>query len=234
MATLHRLTTFPDAPSADDVQAAHEALRKVREGGEPTADECLSFRAVLLRDLAEMDAEAGRMQMFHVGTLRDLHPRLYKKIGPDAGFDAPTDRPTAEQMARFFARLDADGALPETIVSCDRLSDAPSVAGVAACFAGRGLRVQYAPAGWHIGRPGSLETHLDVMTTEGLVAQSVGIASGARTLLAPVRHEYFRRVICDVFGREVEQGLLPHGDLATVKRTIENICSTNARRLMNC
>ena len=189
VATLHRLTTFPDAPSADDVQAAHEALRKVREGGEPTADECLSFRAVLLRDLAEMDAEAGRVQMFHVGALRDLHPRLYKKIGPDAGFDAPTDRPTAEQMAHFFARLDTDGAL---------------------------------------------ETHLDVMTTEGLVAQSVGFASGARTLLAPVRHEYFRRVICDVFGREVEQGLLPHGDLATVKRTIENICSTNARRLMNC
>ena len=234
VATLHRLTTFPDAPSADDAQVAHEALRKVREGGEPTADECLSFHAVLLRDLAEMDAEAGRMQMFHVGTLRDLHPRLYKKIGPDAGFDAPTDRPTAEQMARFFARLDADGALPETIVSCDRLSDAPSVAGVAACFAGRGLRVQYAPAGWHIGRPGALETHLDVMMTEGLVAQSIGFASGARTLLAPVRHEYFRRVICDVFGREVEQGLLPHGDLATVKRTIENICSTNARRLMNC
>ena len=100
VATLHRLTTFPDAPSADDVQAAHEALRKVREGGEPTADECLSFRAVLLRDLAEMDAEAERVQMFHVGALRDLHPRLYKKIGPDAGFDAPTDRPTAPYRRR--------------------------------------------------------------------------------------------------------------------------------------
>ncbi len=234
VATLHRIVTFPDAPSTDDTQAAHEALRKVREGGEPTADECLSFRAVLLRDLAEMDTDAERVQMFHVGTLRDLHPRLYKKTGPDAGFNAPADRPTAESMARFFARLDADGVLPQTIISCDPIADAPSVAGVAACFAGRGVRMHYTPAGWHIGRPEALEAHLNVMTAEGLVAQSIGFASGARTLLAPVRHEYFRRVICDVFGREVEQGLLPHGDLSTVKRTIENICSTNARRLMNC
>ena len=234
VATLHRIVTFPDAPSADDTQAAHEALRKVREGGEPTADECLSFRAVLLRDLAEMDTDAERVQMFHVGTLRDLHPRLYKKTGPDAGFNATADRPTAESMARFFARLDADGVLPQTIISCDYIADAPSVAGVAACFAGRGVRMHYTPAGWHIGRPEALEAHLNVMTAEGLVAQSIGFASGARTLLTPVRHEYFRRVVCDVFGREVEQGLLPHGDLSTVKRTIENICSTNARRLMNC
>lgn len=233
VATLHRLVTFPDTPSADTTQQAHETLRKVREGGEPTADECSDFRAVLLRDLAEMDAEAERVQIFHVGTLSDLHPRLYKKIGPDAGFDAPADRPTAEPMARFFARLDADGALPSTIISCDNAADAPSVAGVAASFAGRGARMQYVPAWWHIGCPAVLEAQIDLLSNTGPIAQSVGFATGARTLLAPVRHEYFRRVVCDVFGREVEQGLLPHSDLATVKRTIEYLCSTNARRLMD-
>ena len=231
--TLHRLVAFPDAPTADDVQAADDALRKVREGDAPTVDECRSFCAVLLRDLAAMDAEAGRVQMFHVGALRDLNPRIGKKAGADAGFDAPADCPTAEQMARFFAQLDADGALPETIVCCANAADAPSVAGVAACFAGRGLRMHCVPAWWHLDSPALLRTQLDLLAAVGPSAASVGFASGARTLLAPVRHEYFRRVVCDVFGREVEEGLLPAGDLSTVKRTIENLCSTNARRLMD-
>ena len=234
VATLHRLAAFPDAPGADDAEVADAALRKVREGGAPTDDECRSFRAMLLHDLAAMDAEEGRVQMFHVGALYDLNPRIGKKSGPDAGFDAPSDRPTAAQMARFFAQLDAEGNLAQTIVSCYSPSESQAVAGVAACFADRGVRMHYAPAWWHIGRPAFMEAQLDVLSAEGLVAQSVGFASGARTLLAPVRHEYFRRVVCDVFGREVERGLLPAGDLSTIKRTIENLCSTNARRLMDC
>lgn len=232
--TLHHLATFPDAPiPADADQVADAALRKVREGATPSEDECLSFRTMLLHDLAAMDAEEERVQMFHVGALCDLNPRIGKKSGPDAGFDAPSDWPTAEQMARFFARLDAEGNLAETIVSCYNPSESQAVAGVAACFAGRGVRMHYVPGWWHIGCPALLEAQLDVLSAEGLSAQSVGFASGARTLLAPVRHEYFRRMVCDVFGREVEQGLLPAGDLSFVKRTIENLCSTNARRLMD-
>lgn len=226
----HGLDTFYAEPYTD--REVNAIFLKARMGKALTEQEMLQYRSALLHDLAAMDARAGWTQQFHVGANRNNNQRMFRLLGPDAGFDAIGDEPIAASMNRFFSRLDEEGMLAKTIVYNLNPRDNALMVANAYNFNDGSVpgKMQYGAAWWFLDQLHGMEEQLNTLSAMGLLSRFVGMLTDSRSFLSYPRHEYFRRILCDLLGREVEEGLLPASELPFIGKMVEDISYYNAKR----
>ena len=230
----HGLTAFEaEAWTEEGVSAIFD---KALRGTLPTERECAQFRSAMLYIFAVQDYEAGWAQQYHYGPLRNTCSRLYRQFGPDAGCDSMGDRRTAESMARFLDRLDREGRLTRTILYNINPADNAMVATMIGNFQDGTLpgKVQWGSGWWFLDQRDGMEQQMNTLSTQGLLSRFVGMLTDSRSFLSYPRHEYFRRILCNLLGQDIEAGLLPFDGYEhdRIRQMVSDICYYNAKRYL--
>ena len=217
---------------AADYTAAEIAavFAKIRAGNELAPKENSQFKAAMLVLLAEMDWEKGWTQQYHTGVMRNNNSRMLRELGPDVGADSIGDFPQARPLAAFLDRLDNQNKLTKTIVYNLNPADNELIASMLGNFNDGSVpgKMQFGSGWWFLDQKDGIEKQLNALSNMGLLPRFVGMLTDSRSFLSFPRHEYFRRVLCNLFGTDVENGELPH-DLELLGRTVQNICYHNAK-----
>lgn len=203
----------------------------LRSGRSLSGTETAVFKSGMLYHLAVMNCELGWVQQFHVGPLRNNRTRLMLDYGPDAGCDSLDDKPVAYAMGRFLDRLDREGLLARTIVYNLNPKDGEVMAAMAGNFNDGSVpgKMQYGAAWWFSDHLDGMERQVNILSDYGLLSRFVGMLTDSRSFLSFPRHEYFRRLLCDMLGRDLERGSIPLSEMAAVGRMVEDICYGNAK-----
>jgi len=224
----HGLETFyADDYNADEIIHIFES---VRSGKDPDNIQASRFRSAMLYLLSVMDHEKGWVQQFHTGAMRNNNTSMFNRIGPDSGFDSIGDLPAAKNMARFLDKLNMDDKLAKTILYNLNPSDNEIYATMIGNFQdGRVAgKIQWGAAWWFLDQKSGIERHLNTLSSLGLLSRFVGMLTDSRSFLSFPRHEYFRRILCNMIGSEMEKGEIPH-DMEMIGRITADICYHNAR-----
>jgi glucuronate isomerase len=225
----HGLETFYATPyTGAEIRAI---FLKVRAGKHAAPEELDQFRSAMLYEGGRMDARAGWVQQFHVGAIRNNNSRMFRTLGPDTGFDAMHDRPFVVPMNRLLDRLDSEGLLAKTILYNLNPRDNELLATNAYNFNDGSVpgKMQFGAAWWFLDQLKGMENQLNVLSAEGLLSRFVGMLTDSRSFLSYPRHEYFRRILCNMLGNDVENGLLPASELPFIGQMVENISYYNAK-----
>lgn len=224
----HGLARAYPASPPDSVAAAIFAA--ARAGTPATAAERAQFAGALLLHCGRLDAARGWTQQLHLGALRDTSSRGLRAAGPDAGFDAIGDWPQAEALGRYLDRLDRENALPRTIVYNCNPSDNYAFATLLGSFQDGSIpgKMQFGSGWWHLDQQEGMEWQLNCLSNTGLLSRFVGMVTDSRSFMSYPRHEYFRRVLCNLLGGDLERGALP-ADEALAGGLVERLCFANAR-----
>jgi glucuronate isomerase len=204
---------------------------KVRGGHIPDEVERKQFKSALLQELAEWDAEKGWVQQFHLGALRNNNSRKLRQLGPDTGWDSIGDFPQGRALSTFLDRLDSGDKLAKTILYNLNPADNAMIATMVGNFNDGSFpgKVQFGSAWWFLDQKDGMTQQLNALSNMGLLSRFVGMLTDSRSFLSYPRHEYFRRLLCGLFGEEIEGGELP-ADLPWIGKVISDICYYNARR----
>ena len=205
-------------------------FQKIRSGSELDLSERLKFKSAMMFEFALMDAEAGWVQQLHIGALRNTNTRLFKTLGADVGCDSIGDLPVAKPLAKFLDRLDAIGKLPKTILYNLNPRDNALFATMVGNFQDGSVpgKMQYGSAWWFLDQKSGIQEQIKSLSNMGLLSRFVGMLTDSRSFLSYPRHEYFRRILCNILGSDVEAGLLP-ADMTLLGKMVEDICFNNAR-----
>jgi glucuronate isomerase len=226
----HGLSTFYADPYTDS--EIHAIFSKVRSGQEVATGDVNKFRSALLYELAVMDKKSDWVQQFHIGANRNNNTRMFKALGADTGFDAIDDGTVAAPMDRFFDRLDQEGNLAKTIVYNLNPRDNELLVTNLYNYNDGSVpgKMQYGAAWWFLDQLTGMENQLNALSALGLLSRFVGMLTDSRSFLSYPRHEYFRRILCNVLGNDLEKGLLPVSETAFISQMVEDICYYNAKR----
>ncbi|MFI3288911.1 MAG: glucuronate isomerase [Rikenellaceae bacterium] len=226
----HGLETFYADPYTDN--EVKTIFDKVRAGGEVTAEELGKFRAALLFDLAVMDHKRGWTQQFHIGAIRDNNTRMFRRLGPDTGYDAIADFSCAQAGHRLFGRLDEAGALTKTILYNLNPCDNEVLATMAYTFQDGSVagKMQYGSAWWFLDTEVGMVNQMNALSSLGLLSRFVGMLTDSRSFLSYPRHEYFRRILCNLIGKDLESGKIPSSEMESVGRMVSDVSYGNAKR----
>lgn len=207
------------------------AFRKIRTGEALDADEILKIKSALLFEFAVWDWEKGWVQQYHLGALRNNNTRAMRRLGPDTGWDSIGDFPQGQTLARFLNRLDQDNRLAKTILYNLNPADNELMATMTGNFNDGSVRgkIQFGSAWWFLDQKNGMEKQLDALSNMGLLSCFVGMLTDSRSFLSFPRHEYFRRILCNLFGEEIERQELPASELSWIGEVIRGICYHNAR-----
>jgi glucuronate isomerase len=207
-----------------------DVFNKIRSGREPDASERLKFKSAMLVELALMDYEAGWVQQFHLGALRNNSTRIFTALGPDAGGDSMGDFEIARPLSKFLDRLDKNNELAKTILYNNNPRDNALFATMAGNFQDGSVpgKMQYGSGWWFLDQKDGMEEQMNVLSNMGLLSRFVGMLTDSRSFLSYPRHEYFRRILCNMLGSDVEAGLLPN-DMELLGKMVEDICYNNAK-----
>ncbi|MDF1548999.1 MAG: glucuronate isomerase [Bacteroidales bacterium] len=204
-------------------------FRKIRDGKNLTQEEILKFKSAALYDFALMDHAKNWTQQFHIGALRNNNTRLFKTLGPDTGFDSIGDFSTAIPMSKFLNRLDIDDKLAKTVIYNLNPSDNEVFATMLGNFQDGSVpgKIQFGSGWWFLDQKDGMEKQMNALSNLGLLSRFVGMLTDSRSFLSYPRHEYFRRILCNLLGNDVENGELPN-DKELLGNMVENICYNNA------
>jgi glucuronate isomerase len=226
----HGMETFY---SADYTEREIELIFKdVLMGKVPDAAGLDKFRSAFLHDMAVMDAEKGWAQQYHVGPLRNNNEKMFRLIGPDTGFDAIGDLPVAAAGHKFFSRLAMEDKLAKTILYCLNPKDNAVMTAMAYTFNDGTFpgKMQFGSGWWFLDQEDGMRKQLDTLSFMGLLSRFVGMLTDSRSFISYPRHEYFRRILCDVLGRDLELGKLPETEMPFIHQMVKDISYNNARR----
>jgi glucuronate isomerase len=192
-------------------------------------DQCM-FASYLMLEFARWNAARGWTLQLHLGALRNTNSRLLKALGPDTGFDSIGDFPQARPLATYLDTLDRTNELPRTILYNVNPADNYVFVAMTGNFQDGSIpgKLQWGSGWWFLDQKEGIEWQLNALSNLGLLRRFVGMVTDSRSFLSFPRHEYFRRVLCNLLGQDIVRGELPH-DLSLVGRTVEEICFTNAR-----
>lgn len=212
----------------------HRIFEKVRGGSRLLPEEIRKLKSALLLELAEWDHEKGWVQQYHLGALRNNNSRMMRQLGPDTGWDSIGDFPQAKGLARFLDRLDSKDKLARTILYNMNPADNELLATMIGNFNDGSIagKVQFGSAWWFLDQKDGMIRQLNALSNMSLLSRFVGMLTDSRSFLSYPRHEYFRRIVCDLFGQEIEQGELP-ADLPWVGKIVQDICYFNAKQYFN-
>ncbi|MGV8137464.1 MAG: glucuronate isomerase [Mangrovibacterium sp.] len=209
-------------------------FKKVRGGSYLTGTEILKFKSCMLYEFGIMDHSRGWTQQFHIGAQRNNNTRLFKKLGPDTGFDSIGDKPVAEPLAHLLDRLDQEDKLCRTILYNLNPRDNELYATMIGNFQDGSVpgKIQYGSGWWFLDQQDGMKKQIDALSNLGLLSRFVGMLTDSRSFLSYTRHEYFRRTLCNVLGKDVENGEIP-ADMELLGNMVENICYNNAKNYFN-
>jgi glucuronate isomerase len=183
--------------------------------------------------LARLDARRHWTKQLHLGARRSVNSRALRALGQDTGFDSIGDFAQIADLARFLDRLDRENSLPKMVLYNVNPSDNYAFATMAGNFQGAGIagRIQFGSGWWFLDQKDAIEWQLNALSNCGLLSRFIGMLTDSRSFMSFPRHEYFRRVLCNLVGSEIEAGELP-GDLDLAGRMIRDICYRNARAFL--
>ncbi len=217
---------------ADDCTEA-EARRFYEDalaGRQITPAEAAKFRSYMMLFFGHLDAEKGWTKQLHLGALRNNNSRLMRQLGPDTGFDSIGDWSQAPSLARYLDKLDSDDRLPKTVIYNLNPADNYAFATMIGNFQDGTIpgKIQFGSGWWFLDQKEAMEMQINSLSSLGLLSRFVGMLTDSRSFLSYPRHEYFRRVLCNLIGRDVVNGEVPN-DMELVGGMVRDICYGNAR-----
>lgn len=220
---------YADAYTETEIR---QIFAKVLAGKQPDETEIRKFKSALLFELAIMDWEKDWVQQYHISVIRNNCTRMYQAIGPDTGFDAILEVNCSAVGHKFLNRLDAIGKLTKTILYSLNPKDNEVLATLAYTFNEAPVpgKIQLGAAWWFLDQEEGMKKQLNTLSAMGLLSRFVGMLTDSRSFLSYPRHEYFRRILCNLIGEDVETGKLPYSEMDFLKQMIEDICYRNAKR----
>jgi len=222
---------FSDPFTMNDVE---RIFQKAIMGEHITGEDERIFKSAFLYFCGLMNAEKGWVYQLHIGSIRNNNTRLYKKLGPDSGFDSIGDAEMARPLARLLDRLDVEDKLPKTVLYNINPCDNELMATMAGNFQDGIIagKVQHGPPWWFLDQKNGIENQVESLSNMGILSEFIGMTTDSRSFLSFSRHDYFRRIFCNIIGTDAELGLIPN-DMEMIKKLIEKICYTNAGRYFN-
>jgi glucuronate isomerase len=207
---------------------------KIRSGKPLNPVEIEKFKSAMLYELALIDHDKGWTQQFHVGAMRNNNTRRLRELGPDTGFDSIGDYSLGVPMSRFFDKLDNTNQLAKTIIYNLNPADNELMAAMIGNFQDGSIpgKMQFGSGWWFLDQKDGMERQINALATLGLLSRFVGMLTDSRSLLSYPRHEYFRRILCNLLGRDIEKGEIPN-DMGLVGQMVENICYFNAKNFFD-
>jgi len=210
-------------------QEIETIFSKVYGGKELNLLEQRKFKSCMLLHFAEWDWEKGWVQQYHLGALRNNNSRMLSKLGPDTGWDSIGDFSQAVALSKFLNKLDSEDKLAKTIIYNLNPADNELMASMIGNFNDGSVagKIQFGSGWWFLDQKDGIIKQLNALSNMGLVSRFVGMLTDSRSFLSFPRHEYFRRILCNLFGDEIENGELPN-DTKWVGQIIQDICYNNA------
>ncbi len=211
-----------------------DIFEKIRGGFDLKEIEVLKFKAGMLYEFGIMDHSKGWIQQFHLGALRNNNTRLFNMLGPDTGFDSIGDFDIARPLSKFLDRLDQTNQLAKTILYNLNPRDNELFATMIGNFQDGSVpgKMQYGSGWWFLDQKDGMEKQINALSNLGLLSRFIGMLTDSRSFLSYIRHEYFRRILCNLIGTDVESGELPN-DMELLGNLVEDICFNNAKNYFN-
>lgn len=211
----------------DEVRAIFTKIRKEQV---LTPQEVGQFKSAMLYHFAVWDSEKGWVQQYHLGALRNNNTRALSQAGPDTGYDSMGDFSQGRTMSRFFNRLESENKLARTILYNLNPADNELFATMTGNFNDGAIpgKMQFGSAWWFLDQKDGMTKQLNALSNMGLLSRMVGMLTDSRSFLSYPRHEYFRRILCNLFGNDIENGELPN-DMDWTGKVVQDICYYNAK-----
>lgn len=224
---------LPEFYAEDYTDAEIEQIfGKVYSGKSLSDDEIAKFKSCMFLKCAEMDFESGWTQQFHYGPMRDNNSKMFRLIGPDTGFDSIGQAVTAESLAGFLDRLASEDKLAKTILYNLNPADNEMIATMTGNFQDGSIpgKIQWGSGWWFLDQKKGIENQLNTLSVLGLLSRFVGMLTDSRSFLSYPRHEYFRRILCNLIGNDVENGEMPVSEMPRICQMVEDISYYNAKK----
>jgi glucuronate isomerase len=224
----HGMERLPALPCSDEEAAM--IFDKARSGKAATPEEREKFSFYLMVFFGQLDAAKGWTKQLHLGVMRNVNSDLFKRLGPDMGCDIIIDTPQGKALVAYLDALASGGALPKMVLYNLNPSDNYLFACLTGAFQDGTVagKIQFGSGWWFLDQKYGIEMQLDALSANGLLSRFVGMLTDSRSFLSFPRHEYFRRILCNIIGNEAERGELPD-DFETLSGLIRAICFGNAK-----
>ena len=229
----HGVSAFPWAACTE--AEATTLFAKVISGNELTYEEVAKLQTAILLELCRMNHAKGWVQQLHFGPMRNVNSRMFRQLGPDTGFDTIGDYSNGQALARFLDALNVDDKLAKTILYNINPDENAVIGAMAANFQD-GItpgKIQFGSGWWFNDQIDGMEQQMNTLSLQGLLSRFVGMLTDSRSFVSYPRHEYFRRILCNLVGKDVQEGLIPECEMPRVEAMIEDICYKNAKQYFN-
>lgn len=228
----HGLThIYAEDYTASEVQMTFE---KIRKGLKISKKESLAFKSHMLLHFAEWHHEKGWVQQYHLGALRNNNSRMLRTLGPDTGWDSIGDYSQASSLSKFLDKLDNQNKLAKTIIYNLNPRDNEVFAAMTGNFNDGSIigKMQFGSGWWFLDQKNGMTKQIEALSNIGLVSRFIGMLTDSRSFLSFPRHEYFRRILCNIFAEDIRNGEIPN-DIKWVGKVIQDICYNNAKEYFN-
>lgn len=207
----------------------NEIFKKALEGEELSKFEIDQYKTSVLQFLGRKYKEFGWAMQLHIAALRNTNTRMFRKLGPDTGYDSINDVDIAQKVAKLLDSLDLTGSLPKTILYTLNPKDNYVLATLMGCFQGEGIpgKMQFGSAWWFNDNIDGMREQMKTLANVGLLSKFVGMVTDSRSFLSYPRHEYFRRILCNLIGEWVDRGEVPY-DIDLLGKIVQDISYNNA------
>ena len=229
----HGLETF----YAEDftMEEVDQIFKNTLKGIQPAQEEVLKFKSAILLDFARMDHAKGWAQQFHIGAIRDNNTRMFNLLGPDTGYDAIHDVQCAAAGHKFFNTLALEDKLTKTILYNLNPKDNEVLATMAYTFNDGTCpgKMQLGSGWWFLDQEDGMRKQMNALSALGLLSRFVGMLTDSRSFLSYPRHEYFRRILCNLLGEDLKSGKLPVSEMDFLHQMVKGISYENAKNYFN-
>jgi glucuronate isomerase len=210
-------------------ESADKVFKAVLAGGSPSLEDAKVFKSAILHALGVMYSTLGWTQQFHLGALRNNNRRALRTLGPDTGWDSIGDFPQAVALSKFLGKLDEFDQLAKTVIYNLNPADNEVIATMIGNFNDGSIagKIQFGSGWWFLDQKDGMIRQMNALSNMGLLSRFIGMLTDSRSFLSFPRHEYFRRILCNMFGEDIENGELPN-DISWTGQVIQNICYNNA------
>ncbi len=225
----HGLTAFPYCLASDtEIKAI---FNSVRSGTRLQPDQSEKLQTAILLELCRMNYRRGWVQQFHFGPMRNVNTRAFRVLGPDTGFDTIGDYRCASAIASFLNALDQSEQLAKSILYNLNPADNVWVAAMIANFQDGSFpgKMQFGSGWWFNDHISGMQNQMNALSNQGLLSRFIGMLTDSRSFLSYPRHAYFRRILCDMIGHDIERGLIPALEFPRVAAMVSDISYFNAK-----
>ncbi|MCE2616058.1 glucuronate isomerase [Bacteroidaceae bacterium 14-104] len=229
----HGINYFPWAICS--TAETNQLFQRILDGKALNSEEIEKLQTSLLLDFARMNAEKGWVQQFHYGAQRNNNTIMFNALGPDTGYDSILSYNCSQSMARFLDTLNTESRLTKTILYNLNPTDNAVVATMLGNFQDGSFpgKIQFGSGWWFNDQIDGMEKQMNDLSLLGLLSRFVGMLTDSRSFLSYPRHEYFRRVLCNLLGNDIENGLIPESEMPRVYQMVEDISYNNAKNYFN-